>query len=109
MTFLVFPAIIVLLETPFIQKCFNWIIWGEAGKISFSVYIMHNVMLLQMNTLFHALHLEVDYSHPEYMFIFAVIAEIVGAFFYYCAERPIARLVNAKIAQMNLSESRHQR
>ena len=38
-TFLVFPAILVLLETPAIQKLFAWRIWGTFGKISFDVYI----------------------------------------------------------------------
>ncbi len=105
LTFLVFPALIVLLETPVARKLFSWKLWGEFGKVSFGVYIWHSITLLQMNTLLYAMGWTIDYSRPEYMLIFTAVTEGVGVFSYYCMEKPIARRVNRKIARMENEEA----
>ena len=105
MTFLVFPSIIVLLETSVAKKLFSWRMWGEWSKASFDVYIFHMPVMILANILIYTCGWSVDYSRWEYMLVYAAVAEIVGICAHYGLERPFARCVNRKIAQMEAEEA----
>lgn len=105
MTFLVFPAILVLFETLAIRMLFAWKIWGAFGRISFDVYIWHSAMLVQMNLLCFLAGKTLDYSNLKYMFLFTLATELVGIISHYCIEKPIARRVNGWLQRMEAEEA----
>ena len=105
MTFLVFPAILVLFATPVVQKIFAWKIWGKFGKASFDVYIWHSAMLVQMNLLLSITGKMLDYSKVRYMLLFTLAAEVVGILSHCCLEKPIARRVNGWLHRMEVREN----
>ena len=105
LTFLLFPAIIIVIETQAVRKLFSRSGWGEFGKTSFDVYIWHSITLLQMNTLLYVLHRTIDYNQVKYMLLFTLATELVGIISHYCIEKPIARRVNGWLQRMEAQEA----
>ena len=105
LTFLVFPAMIVLLSTPAAKKLFSGKIWSVWGGISFNVYIWHEPMLVALNLLFGLGIWPSDFSRWEYMLIFTLAAEIVGVISHYLIEKPLARRVNRMITHMEAADA----
>ncbi len=105
LTFLLFPALIIVIETQTVRRLFSWSGWGEFGKTSFNVYIWHGITLLQMNTLLYALNRTIDYNRVKYMLLFTLATELVGIVSHYCIEKPIARRVNGWLQRMEAEEA----
>lgn len=104
-TFLVFPALIVMLETSVARRIFSSRIWGAWGKASFDVYIFHIPLMILANVLFYAIGWSPDYSKVRYMLLFTLATELVGIISHYCIEKPIARRVNGWLQRMEAQEA----
>lgn len=93
LTFVLYPSIIVVFQTDFVKKLFSHPFWGLWGKISYDVFIWHNPMYLAMYIVMKLFSWEIDFTHISSMYIYCLIAEIVGVLSYYFLEQPINRFV----------------
>lgn len=112
LTFLLYPAIIVIFETNIVKRIFNNKLWGVAGNISFDVYLWHNPMIPLMYVVMTFFNFSIDFSKLSSMYIFTIISIIVGIFSYYLCERPLAKFVNKQIEffrsrRAQISENKH--
>ena len=96
MTFIYFPAVIVLFSSERIQKILHkkWI--GTLSEISFDVYIWHSVFLVVMHIVMIKFNLSINHSYLT-MTMFAVLMYIVGTISYYCIEKPINKALKKYI------------
>ena len=96
MTFLYYPAVIVLAETQPVQKVLNRKAFGILGQIAFSIYIWHfefNVLLDIANSL---LHLNINFNSRWTELIVVLLNIGIGFASYYILERPISRFIRKK-------------
>ncbi len=96
LTFLVFPALILVFESKLFKKIFRHKIWGTLSSISFEVYLWHNPMLPLMYVLMRAFNLNPNFSNIGTMFLFLLVSWLVGAVMYYSLERPITKFITKK-------------
>lgn len=96
LTFLVFPSLILIFESKFLQKIFCHKIWETLSAISFEVYLWHNPMLPLMYVLMGAFNWSPDFSNILSMFVFLIASWIAGAIMYYLVERPITKSLTRK-------------
>lgn len=100
-TFLVFPAIIILFETKVMRKIFCHKFWGTLSAISFEVYLWHLPLLLLMYFMMNLFSWDPDFSNLLFMLIFTLIVWVVATLMYFFAERPITKLLTRKKAKEN--------
>ena len=96
LTFLVFPALIMLFETGFVKKIFRHKIWGTVSAISFEVYLWHLPMLLLSYIFVRQFNWYESFETLRGMFVFLGIVCAVGTLIYFLVERPIVKLINSK-------------
>lgn len=97
MTFIYYPAVIILAETQLIQKILRGKLFGLLGQIAFGIYIWHfelNVLADIANSL---LHLNINFYTRVTELIMVLINIAVGFASYYILERPINRLIKKKM------------
>ena len=94
--FFVAPALIILLKTGIAEKIFAWKGWGELGKISFSMYMIHVVVIIGVFNISEALGLSIDYAHETMLMAYVVLVIFLGALMYYCVEKPITVYLQKK-------------
>lgn len=96
MTFIYYPAVIILFRSRAFSFIFNrkWV--GAVGKITFDVFIWHNPLFILMYILIKAFGWNVNLGTYQAMAIYAVVCFGVGAVSYFAIERPVARKIMAK-------------
>ena len=96
MTFIYFPAVIVLAETRIVQKILNWKFFGVLGQIAFGIYVWHfefNVLMDIANSL---LHLGINFDSRWTELIVVLLNIMIGFASYYVLEIPINRFIKLK-------------
>ncbi len=83
LTFILYPAIIIIFQSDPFKKLFVHKFWGIWGNISFNVYIWHNPMFLLMFIVLKLTSWNPDLSKISSMYFYCLIAEIVGLLFYF--------------------------
>lgn len=91
LTFIFYPCMIVLFQTKPIRRIFSSPIWGTWGKISFDVFMWHNLMYLSMYNLMEVFHFSIEFTNIISMYVYAAICECVGVLSYYLLEIPIEK------------------
>lgn len=91
MTFLFFPALIILfLSNPVKKMCrYGWI--GTLSKISFHVYIWHMPAHLFLCVIFKLFGWNIGFQSGVRMILFTLGCFAIGAFSYYFIEKPITQ------------------
>lgn len=97
LTFLFYPALIILFETKAVKFLFRHKIWQILSQISFDVYIWHTLLFPCMYLFLPKLKTQPDFSDVRYMFAFTAVAWIVGILSRYLIEKPIAKYVDRKV------------
>ncbi|MBE6534389.1 MAG: acyltransferase [Ruminococcaceae bacterium] len=92
-TFLFYPALIILCETNFMRKIFCHKIWGTLSGISFEVYLWHIPMILVLCFFVNKFSWNIDFNNVAIMFIFLGAMWIWGAVMHFFVERPITKLL----------------
>lgn len=89
LTFLVYPAIILIFRlciSRFLCKC-EWL--GILGAISFNVYIWHEPLTALRNLIILQCGLDIDLTTFSSMIIFTLIVWICGSLSYFFIEKPL--------------------
>lgn len=98
LTFVLYPALIVLASNPIVAKAFHHSLWTWLGKISFDVYVWHNPLFLAMYIARKCLNLNFSFDDRVTMLIFTAATIVLSVCSYYCIERPIQRVAKRVIA-----------
>ncbi len=96
-TFLLFPAIIILLHTDTAKKIFRWKGIGTLSAISYNVYVWHLLLLIVMLAANIKYELYIDYTNRSVMLIGLVVSWIVGTISHYFIEKPINRYIDKNL------------
>lgn len=94
LTFCLYPSIIILFQSPIISNLFSSRFWGKWGEFSFDVYIWHNLLFIAMFLILRFLNRTPDFNKHSNMYLFCLIAEIVGLFSYLLIERPVNKYIS---------------
>ena len=101
-TFLLFPALIILLETNVSRKIFRHKIWSTVSSISFEVFVWHIPLLLFAYFVMNLLKITPDFvnksegTYIAMMLGFLLITWVVGTLLYFFVERPITKRLTQK-------------
>lgn len=87
MNYIFYPALIVLFSSMLITKFFTFDLIGTLGKISFHVYIWHNVLFVVMYMLIGKSILRVNVNSFYTMMVYTMICFIVGTGSYMVIEK----------------------
>ncbi len=96
MTFMYYPALIILCKSKIVSRVLNRKIIGKLGQISFDVFIWHNPLFLVLQICIKAFKWNIDLNSYLTMIVYAVVCYIIGTFSYYIIERPTAKLIDKK-------------
>ncbi len=99
MVFMFFPAIIIMLESPFFQKLLNWRLFGFIGNISLSVYVWHMEFNVLVKTADAVFHLGINFMSRWTELIMVIIDLAIGAASYYLLEKPINRAIKKRFTE----------
>lgn len=91
MTFVVYAAIVVIVNTSLAKRVFRHRIWGELGSISFNTYVWHLVVLFAVYVIFSMMNLTVNLKSGYAMLLYTAVSFLVGAISHYFLEKPIAK------------------
>lgn len=94
LTFVTFPAIILLFSTAFAGKIFRHKFWGTIGNITFNVYLWHSPLFPLMYGTLHLLNITPDFSGLWTMFLFTAVSFLVGTLSYFFIEKPVGSWIN---------------
>lgn len=94
LTFLLYPAIIIVLNAKYIEKIFHFKFMETISRISFDVYIWHNTLLLVLCIFINKF--TIPYETPQSMLIFTLICYIVGTISYYLIDKNFQKYFNKK-------------
>lgn len=89
--FIFYPSLIILFQTKPVKKLFSSRFWGTWGKISFDVFMWHNLLYLTMYIAMKAFNFSIDFSKVSNMYLYAIFCEVFGVVSYYLIERPLDR------------------
>ncbi len=93
LTFWFFPSLIVIFTRKPIIKLFNWKIIGEAGKITYSVYIWHVCCYMVMRIMIGLMGYDSSViMQRKAMYLYGIFCFIVGTISYYFIEKPTNRI-----------------
>lgn len=93
-TFVLYPAIILLLHTKTAQNLFCWKGFSAISEISFDVYVWHLLFLIVMLAANVKWEMHLDYGNPITMFIGLGISWVIGVISHYGIEKPINRYID---------------
>ena len=91
--YLLFPLIILLFTSDRVEKIFSAKVWNILGAIQFHTFLWH-LIIIECARIIMALS-GADIKKRIYMFITAVIAELVGTLSYFLLDKPMDRLFMA--------------
>lgn len=89
MTFLYYPALIIIFKYTRINKLFKKSFISTISEVTFDVYLWHNVLLLFMCLLIKAFKITINLASLKIMICFTIASFIVGFVSYYVFEKPI--------------------
>lgn len=96
MTYIYYPALIILCKSAAVGKVLNRKFIGKLGQISFDVYIWHNPFYLLLYILIKLFNCNINLNSYATMIGYTVVCYLFGAFSYYCIERPISKWIDGK-------------
>ena len=99
--FFIAPSLVILLKTKTAEKIFSWKGWGELGKISFSMYMIHVVVIIGVFNITDAFGVSVDYAHEIMLLAYVVLVIALGALMYYCVEKKITDYLEKRLYNKN--------
>ena len=97
LTFVIYPSIVILCETPAVKRLFRGGVWGRLGAISFNVYIWHIPLILACGLVIRRMGLSIDLLNWRYMLLYLVGAELCGLISHFFIERPASAMMEKKI------------
>ena len=92
LTFIVYPAIVMLFETNIAKRIFKHRVWGTLSGISFEVYLWHLPLLLLSYVVIKWFNLNIAFESLGGMLVFLLISCAVGTLMYFAVERPVMKL-----------------
>lgn len=98
-TFIVFPAIVMLFETKAMKSLFRHKLWGVLGGISFEVYLWHLPLMLLMYFLMKLGNWSLNFENILSMFAFSGVTLVFATLMYFGVEKPISKLISKKTAK----------
>ncbi|MBQ6719025.1 MAG: acyltransferase [Oscillospiraceae bacterium] len=101
LTFVLYPALVLLTESGIAKKLFSHGIWQKWGQFSYNTYIWHTPMLLALNHLGYYWDLKPYLPYRWTMIAFCIAAEIVGIISHYGIEKPLDRLIKRMVKTNN--------
>lgn len=96
LTFIFYPALIIVFLSKPIRTIFKSSKIGTLGKISFDTYIWHNALFILMYICIALFDWTIDLNRMTSMGIFTLITFAVGASSYFLIEVPINKLLVKK-------------
>lgn len=90
MTFIYYPALIVVFKSRILSVLCNWRIIGVLGKISFDVYVWHNPFYILLYIVIKVFHWNLDLLSVKTMVCYAIFCFLFGTFSHFCIEKPLA-------------------
>ena len=96
--FFVTPSLLILFTSPLAEKIFASKIWSILGKVTYSVYILHIVILLGLVLTENILGLKIDYAHEVVFFFFILITLLISSIVYYVFEKPLSGYLLKKLS-----------
>ena len=100
MTFIYYPALILLCRSKSVSKILNRKIIGKLGRISFDSFIWHVPLFLVMYICIKVFNWNLKLDSYVIMICYAAFCYIVGTISYYIIERPTAKLVDKKLKEI---------
>lgn len=97
LTFIVYPALIIVFKYPSVEKLFHYSWIGTMGKISFNVYIWHNCMFPLMYLLKAYFDWHIHLQSMTTMLMFAILAFFFGTLSHFFLEKHLNNLVKKYI------------
>ncbi len=97
-SFFVAPALIVLFHTMPAKKVFFWKGWGELGKISFMMYLIHMVLIAAIFDIADGIGVNIDFGHGTILFMFILLVILCAGIIHYVVEEPIRKALEKKLA-----------
>lgn len=101
MTYIYYPAIIMIGKHPLIASFFNKRWMGTLGKISFDVYIWHNPFYLLLYIFIKVFSWNINLDSMRVMVLYTGVCFIWGIVSHYCIEKPISRVLDKKCKLFN--------
>lgn len=96
MTFIYYPALIILFLSKPLAMIFRQKWLGVLGKITFDVYIWHSPLFTVLFILIKLFDWNLDLNQVSTMLAFAGVCFLVGTMSYYLIERPLGTIVKRK-------------
>lgn len=91
LTFISFPSLIILAETPFSKKLFAGGFWPLGAKVAFNVFIWHTCLMIVYKYLLLKIPLLACQTEWKMMLCALAIDCIVGILSYRLIEKPLTR------------------
>lgn len=79
----------ILANSPVMSHVFAGRIWGELGKISFMMYLVHIGVIMTIFNISDVAGISIDFSHEVMLFCFIIIVFIVASIIHYLIEKPV--------------------
>lgn len=92
LTFIVYPSLIVIFKTGFVERLFHSKAWEIWGKISYNCFVWHIPVFMLFNIVVKKYNLNISISNISTMLLFVLITECVGILSYCFLEKGIFRL-----------------
>ncbi len=89
MTFIYYPALIILFKYSFISNVFKHRIIGVISNITFDVYLWHNVLILMIYLIINAFNLNVNMNSGIAMLCYTAISFLIGGASYFLIDKPL--------------------
>ncbi len=97
MTFFVYPAIIILMNTDIAKNIFKWKFIGTLSAISYNVYVWHLTLIIILLAVDRLWSLNINYGNVFIMIACLVVSFIVGALSHYFIEIPFGHYIEKKL------------
>ena len=100
LTFVYYPAWIVVLRAPAAKKLLRAGFWKTLGSISFNVYMWHSFLFIVFDLYMCTFGWDISYSDRAVMLGFAVVCYLFGTVSHYCIEKPLTRFLERRFPRL---------
>lgn len=107
MTFVFYPALVVLFSSRPLAKLFDYKCIGTLGKITYDTYIWHNPIFFLLYIIPAVTGQNWSLLTVKAMLLYTVFSFVVGAVSYYALERPINRWIDKIRAERAVANKVH--
>ena len=101
LTFMVFPSIVFLMESPGAKKLFRHKFWAKWSAVSFNVYIWHTPFFIALEVFRHLSGMGFEYGKLSTMYIALVIVQLFAVFSHRFIEIPLDKAVMCISQRLN--------